>query len=125
MALREKYLNRKQNSFQTSMLNGHPGNITDACKAVIVRGVKAGLVVTSTTDLTHSTTSYHYYKPLGKAVDFGGPRDKLIVFQRSEAARGPLGYNELFGPDNFYIKNGERHSGAFPKHGDHVHVAPR
>lgn len=120
-----RYRERKANKFRASMLNGHPGNVTREVKAAIVRATKAGLIVTSTTDLTHSPTSLHYRKPKGQAVDVAGPYDKMIAFQRSELARGAEHYLELFGPDSFYVKNGVKRSGAFPAHGDHVHVAPR
>src|SRR3954469_23231572 len=68
-------LKREREGFQPWMLNGHPGNISEECKRAIVRGVRAGLVVTATTDGNHSATSLHYSRNtasgLGEAVDFG------------------------------------------------------
>jgi hypothetical protein len=62
---------RRYFRFKPWMLNGHPADVTWAVKRCIVRGVNAGLYTTSTTDGVHSKTSYHYTKPLGKAVDMG------------------------------------------------------
>lgn len=102
--------------------NGYPSNVSRAVKRTIVRANRHGLYVTSTTGGTHSPTSWHYS---GNAVDLGGTRSQMISFQKSEAKRGARKYNELFGPDSFYIKNGAVYEGAFPDHQDHVHVAPR
>lgn len=102
--------------------NGYPSNVSRAVKRCIVRGNEKHLYVTSTTGGTHSPTSWHYS---GKAVDMASSRDNMIAFQRSEAKRGAHKYNELFGPDSFYIKNGVVYDGAFPDHQDHVHIAPR
>ena len=113
---------------------GHPKNITHRLFWDIVRAHRHGLIVTATTDGTHSSGSYHYPRNnadgLGHAVDFGNKvpgtaaaRRRMIRFQRAEGAKGSSKYRELFGPDNWYVKDGVRHSGAFPGHQDHVHVA--
>lgn len=127
---------RQYRRFRPSMLNGNPGNISRACKRFVVRGVNAGLVVTSTTGGKHAPTSYHYS---GRAVDLGLPprligtdvgRRRLVRFQRREAKR--LGrYRELFGPDNganvknqvrFWLREG---APLETLHDNHVHGAPR
>ena len=113
--------------FTPGMLNGHPGNVTPACKKFIVRAVRAGLVVTSTSDLKHAPTSYHYTKPLGRAVDVAGAQKRMERFYRRELRReGRAGnqYAELFGPGRRYVKRGQFQSGQFPGHRDHVHAAP-
>jgi hypothetical protein len=119
--------------FKPWMLNGHPGNITIPVKRVIVRGINHGLVVTSTTDGGHATTSFHFVKPKGKAVDMAGPGvEAEIEFQRDLIKHnGAARFNEIFGPDNFAnVKNGQRitlveGSGLEQMHDTHIHVAPR
>ena len=112
--------------FREEMLNGHPGNITDALKPEIFRAVGYGLYVTSTTDYTHATTSLHYPRNnpdgLGHAFDAGGPYDAMVKAQNAYK-NNPGKYREVFGPDDWYIKNGVVYPGAFPDHGDHIHVA--
>lgn len=104
--------------------NGHPSNVTRPVQQAIVRGNKAGLLVTSTTDGTHSPGSLHY---TGRAADFGGyvQQDK-INFQNSEWARG--GQTELIGPTNGQtILGGSRTTlsegtALEQAHDNHVHV---
>jgi hypothetical protein len=136
-------LKLERTAFQPWMLNGHPGNISDECKRAIVRGVRAGLVVTATTDGDHSGTSLHYPRNttsgLGEAVDFGvKPQDvgdpKAVArrerFQRAEFARGPSNYRELFGPSNLHnAKNGvhinlAEGTALETAHDNHVHESP-
>jgi hypothetical protein len=120
------------------MLNGHGGDVTPAVKKTIVRAVRAGLVVTSTTGGHHAPGSYHYSRP-GRAVDVGLPaslvgtaegRRRMVTFQRKEARHAER-YDELFGPDNDgCVKNGVRISlgEGTPLenlHDSHVHLAPR
>jgi hypothetical protein len=136
-------LERERKAFQPWMLNGHPGNITEECKRAIVRGVRAGLVVTATTDGDHAETSLHYPRNtasgLGEAVDFGvKPGEvgdpKAVArrerFQRKEFARGVANYRELFGPSNvhcaknglvFHLTEGDALETA---HDNHVHESP-
>jgi hypothetical protein len=149
IAARDKFrllraqLQRERKAFQPWMLNGHPGNITEECKRAIVRGVRAGLVVTATTDGNHSATSLHYPRNtrsgLGEAVDFGlKPADlgnptavaRREAFQRAEFARGPANYRELFGPSNVHnAKNGVHinlieGTDLEQAHDNHVHESP-
>ncbi len=149
LAARDKFrrlraqLQRERKAFQPWMLNGHPGNISEECKRAIVRGVRAGLVVTATTDGNHSATSLHYPRNtasgLGEAVDFGLPPNELGSpqavakrerFQRSEFARGAGHYRELFGPSNTHnAKNGAPFTLAEgtdleQAHDNHVHESP-
>jgi hypothetical protein len=149
LAARDKFrmlraqLQRERKAFQPWMLNGHPGNISDECKRAIVRGVRAGLVVTATTDGDHSATSLHYPRNtasgLGEAVDFGvKPSDlgspaaiaRRERFQREEFARGVGNYRELFGPSNSHnAKNGAplalvEGTDLEQAHDNHVHESP-
>jgi hypothetical protein len=126
-----RLLRRKQAAFQPWMLNGRSGDITPAAKRFVQRAVNAGLYITSTTGGRHSPTSYHYTRPLGRAVDVAGPWEKMIAFQRAESANRAEEYLELFGPDNaVQVKNGQRF--AFSEgealenmHDNHVHGALR
>jgi hypothetical protein len=105
--------------------NGHP-----PVKGVKLRAAARvalsvpGVYVTSTTDGQHSPTSYHYS---GKAIDFGS--DDWSNGKESQAqARladqfGDAYFLELFGPADWYVKNGTRYAGTFPGHHDHIHVA--
>lgn len=83
-----------------------------------------GLYVTATTNGTHSSTSWHYKS---RAVDFGsnGPGESPEIEAQNALANafGDGHFAELFGPDDWYVKNGVRYSGTFPGHGDHLHVA--
>ena len=146
---RDKYrqlraqLIRERKAFQPWMLNGHPGDISEPCKRAIVRGVRAGLVVTATTDGGHANTSLHFPRNnpshIGEAVDFGvkpsevgspGAMAHKEKFQRKEFARGAGKYRELYGPSNFHnAKNGVRTdliegSELEQAHDTHVHVSP-
>jgi len=121
---------RQVGEFKPFMLDGHPGNVTNAVKRVIGHAYdNFDLRVSSTTDFTHSTTSWHFPgSPQndgehGNAVDLFGRMEDMVGFQRRQKSR-PSYFNELFGPDGFYIKNGAVVPGAFPDHGDHDHVAP-
>ena len=114
------------------MLNGHPGNIEDEVKVEIVRAVKAGLVVTSTTDGTsHVPDSYHYSRNnpkrngKGRAVDLAGSWRKMCDYTAANFKR-KASYFQLFGPPNTeYVINGQKYRGAIPGHYDHNHAAPK
>lgn len=99
--------------------NGHPSNVSRKVKQVARAAMAHGLVVTSTTGGVHSPTSWHYQ---GRAIDVAGSYTAMKRFQRYCAKRWPDA-KEIFGPDSYYIKNGQRYGGAFPDHQDHVHVA--
>lgn len=115
------------------MLNGQPGRVSQMVKREIMRGVAAGLIVTSTTGGRHSATSYHH---TGGAVDLGhrkpgtkAARAALVRHQRACAAH-PERYAELFGPDDAACVKHRRpmrlpHGTALERgHENHVHVAP-
>jgi hypothetical protein len=121
---------RQVGEFKPFMLDGHPGNVTNAVKRVIGHAYdNFGLRVSATTDYTHSPTSWHYPSSPqndgkhGAAVDLYGTTANMVKFQRRQRTR-PSYWNELFGPDDFYVKNGAVVDGAFPDHGDHDHAAP-
>lgn len=119
-------------TFRTDMLDGHPADVADQVKRVIAAAYKfaelRGTVctVTATTNGTHSPTSHHYHRPLGWAVDLIFPTVQLMIdfmnwlLEHAEAGD----FLELFGPDDWYVKNGDKIAGAFPDHGDHNHIAP-
>lgn len=126
----------RRGTWDARMLNGHPGNVTAAVKRYIMRGVAAGLIVTSTTDGGHAATSYHYTEPLGRAADLGHRKPgtpsalkALVRFQRREA-RHPGRYLELYGPDNSACVRGRcratlaEGSPLEVHHDNHVHGAP-
>lgn len=81
-----------------------------------------GLVVTSTTGGTHSPTSWHYQ---GRAVDVASGSSYNMKRAQKALVRefGTDTFLELFGPASWYVKNGDKYQGAFPDHGDHVHIA--
>src|SRR5438046_5197563 len=100
---------RRYYRFKPWMLNGHPADVTWAVKRCIVRGINYGLYTTSTTDGVHSKTSYHYTKPLGKAVDMGfNPGvDREEAVQQLMVKRFRSAFYEEFGPaNNLWIRNG-------------------
>lgn len=115
--------------------DGHPRDVSHKLYPIIVLAHRHGLIVTATTDGTHTTSSYHYpynnADGLGHAIDFGNKvpgtlsaYKRLVKFQLALANKG-YGAKalELFGPAPFYYKNGVRYAGPFPDHEDHVHVA--
>lgn len=125
---------RRVGTFTTAMLDGHPANIGDPVKRLIALAYKfadqRGYVctVTATTDGTHAPGSWHNPTPLGKAVDLiFATVAQMEEFQQWAVERSPDGdddWHELFGPANFYVKEGSRIVGHFPDHGDHLHGAP-
>jgi hypothetical protein len=117
----EQIRSRLKPQFHPSYLNGHPGNISDNTEEVIAYAVgRFHMVVTATTDGTHAPGSWHYE---GRAVDlWHSSVSTMIAFQNFAAGKWPNAL-EIFGPDDFYIKDGRRYAGAFPDHGDHDHVA--
>lgn len=86
--------------------------------------IKQGCYITSTTGGTHAPGSYHYF---GRAIDFGSSSVSNSPEKRAQAAIsrkiGNRKIAELFGPKNYWVKNGVRHSGTFPGHHDHLHCA--
>jgi hypothetical protein len=126
---------REFGEFKPFMLDGLPGNITNATKRVIGHAYdRFNLRVSATTNGTHAPDSYHYPgSPQndgkhGSAVDLYGPLEGMRRFQRHQAKR-PSYFNELFGPvDGACAKDGQRItiSGALAEqHDNHVHAAPR
>lgn len=93
-------------------------------KAVRVALTVSGLYVTSTNGGTHSTTSWHYQN---RAVDFGSNDPSEAPEKKAQELLlkrfGAHYFAELFGPCDWYVKNGVKSSGTFPAHGDHLHVA--
>lgn len=85
-----------------------------------------GLYVTATVGRpgVHSATSYHYSSPR-YAVDIASGSVTSMVQAQEELLRrfGASHFKELFGPAPWYVKNGQKISGAFPAHGDHIHFA--
>lgn len=125
---------KRVGTFRSDMLDGHPGNIADQDKrfvALAYRWAKengALCTVTATTDGTHAPGSWHYHHPLGWAVDLVfATVGQMEAFQRWVVERtehDEKDWLELFGPADFYVKDGLRYTGHFPGHGDHVHGAP-
>jgi hypothetical protein len=114
-------------TFATTMLSGHPV-VAAQLTTVIAHGVvKFDLFVTSTGDGEHDVDSFHFTQP-PRAVDLAAAMtpegiERMKTFQRFAAKKWSTSLFELFGPDDFHFKNGQRISGAFPDHGDHVHIA--
>lgn len=85
-----------------------------------------GLYVTATVGRpgVHSATSYHYQSPR-YAVDIASSSVTLMVRAQEELLRryGAGHFKELFGPAQWYVKNGQKIPGAFPAHHDHIHFA--
>lgn len=84
-----------------------------------------GLFITATTNGTHSPTSWHYKE---RAADFGsngihGEQPEIEAQNALLNAFGAGYFAELFGPDDFYVKDGVVYPGVFPGHSDHLHVA--
>lgn len=126
---------RELGEFKPFMLDGLPGNITNATKRVIGHAYDHyGLRVSATTNGTHAPDSYHYPgSPQndgkhGSAVDLYGTWPAMVRFQAHQAERPEL-FNELFGPeDGECVKDGVRItiSGALAEeHDNHDHCAPR
>lgn len=118
---------RRDPRFDPSMLGGLPGNVTDKVKEIIAWGdVRFGMVVTATSNGGHAPGSYHYREPCEAVDQWHSSVSTMVAFQRFIYEKwGPQAFNELFGPDGFYVKNGVRVAGYFPGHGDHTHAAPR
>ena len=93
-------------------------------KAVRVALTVPGLYVTSTNGGSHSTYSWHYQD---RAVDFGSnsSTEKPEIAAQELLLRkfGATYFRELFGPANWYVKDGVIKAGTFPNHDDHLHVA--
>jgi hypothetical protein len=126
---------RKHGEFKPYMLQGLPGNITNATKRVIGHAYdNFNLRVSATTNGTHAPGSWHYPDSPqndgkhGAAVDLYGSMEDMERYQRHQASR-PSYFNELFGPiDGACVKDGERItiSGSLAEqHDNHDHVAPR
>lgn len=104
--------------------NGHPG--LPRLRREVKVCLNHNCYVTSTSegypgDGVHTPSSYHYQ---ARAVDIGGSYTDLVASQNALVNKfGVAHFTELFGPDNFYVKNGVRIAGFMSGHGDHVHIA--
>ena len=107
--------------------NGHPAlnyvPIVDAARFAL--NSSPGLFITATTDGTHSAGSWHYQS---RAFDGGsdgshGEEPEMVAQLKLLDKFGASHFSELFGPLPWYVKNGVVYPGAFPGHGDHLHVA--
>jgi hypothetical protein len=126
---------RRVGTFNTAMLDGHPGNISDEVKRVIALANKFAhqkgyaCTVTATTDGRHAPGSWHNPTPLGKAVDLifatVGQMEEFQRFCLEHTDDGADDFHELFGPAGFYVKEGQVVNAHFPDHGDHDHIAPK
>jgi len=85
-----------------------------------------GLFLTATTNGVHSPGSYHYS---GRAFDGGSDGSQGETPEKTAQKLlldtfGAGAFMELFGPCDWYVKNGVLYDGVFPGHGDHLHAAP-
>lgn len=131
---------KRVGTFNRTMLNGHPGNVTSQCKRMIAAAHKWAdqrgtyVLVTATTDGTHATNSNHYPSSPqndgehGNGVDIiaatVGLMEELQRWLEGRTPRGANDFRESFGPAAHYIKNGQAIEGHFPNHGDHYHGSP-
>ena len=119
--LRRRRLKRKARRRKVDF-NGHPPIPGRKLRLAIKVAHIFGLVVTSTTGGRHSPNSYHYHH---RAVDLasGSVRRMRVAQLAIRMVVGRRNLRELFGPAGWYVKNGVKYRGYFPKHGDHIHVA--
>lgn len=105
--------------FKPWMANGHPYKcLSDKLKYGIAVGVvHFKVVVTATTDGTHTVGSWHYKC---RAVDFGGPLSNLPAWERYLLNHHTKAL-EIFGPLLRWIKNGVEYKGPAPDNPNHVH----
>lgn len=114
--------------YATWMLNGHSSNIDDDLKPVVAFVVVVrDQVVTDTYDYGgHVSSSLHYPRndptppQQGHAIDSAGA-DMCGSMTATRDHFSGSHFLELFGPCNWYIKNGAQFGGMFPGHGDHQH----
>jgi TP901 family phage tail tape measure protein len=102
---------------------GGLGDAPAALQAAIALAQQMGLTITSTTGGQHAPGSYHY---LGRAFDASNGENTPQERAYAIAAAGKWGRHilELFyDPLGWYIKNGQKISGAIGDHSDHVHTA--
>jgi hypothetical protein len=101
-------------------LSGLAESLKDASRLA----VDMGLTVTSTTGGVHTTNSFHYR---GLAIDVAGSHSEMqAFFHASLDTYGQGNVIELFyDPVGYYVKYGQRVSGAIGGHGDHVHLGLR
>lgn len=123
--LRRRWRKRRNRRWRRAPIrwNGNPQNVTRRVKLVIRfsqnrKGFNA--TVTSTTGGQHSATSWHYD---GRAVD--EVEEEMVRLQNALLDQfGPEFFLELFGPAEWYVKNGTVYYGvSFPHHEDHEHAA--
>lgn len=80
--------------------------------------------ITATTNGVHSSGSYHYSQ---RAIDWGSNRSDNRPEKKAQRLLldkyGAKAFRELLGPLGWYVKDGVKHEGHFPQHGDHLHAA--
>ena len=98
-------------------------NLSERVRTMIAIGhIKFHMVTTATSNGGHSVGSYHFRDPCMAVDQWHSSVSTMIAYQRYLYNRfGASWFNELFGPDGFYVKNGVRFSGHFPDHDDHTH----
>lgn len=107
--------------------NGHPPlTHPPLVKAARVALSVHGLYITATTDGTHSATSWHYTaRAFDGGSNSGSEGPEKAAQQKLLDTFGAAYFAELFGPLPWFVKDGVIHSGTFPGHADHLHVAVR
>jgi hypothetical protein len=115
--------------FETWMLNGHSGNISDGVKrAIAYQVVVRHQAVTDTYDYSgHASGSLHYpwNNPDGKghAVDTAGS-DMCGNCSAEKEHFGQGWFHELLCPCSWHIFSATVYGGMYVGHGNHTHTAP-
>lgn len=106
--------------------NGHPVlDYEPLLRCIRLVQHKTAVFITATLDGIHSVGSWHYKK---RAFDGGsdgrqGEAPEIAAQNLLLDTFGKGYFAELFGPDDWYVKNGQIYLGVFPGHGDHLHCA--
>lgn len=122
-AAAEAFFNAQRKKFASASGAALPPGAPANLQAAMQLATSMGLAITSTTGGTHAPGSYHYS---GHAFDasngVGTPEERSYAI----AAAQRWGSNILelfFDPLGWYIKDGQKVSGAIGDHSDHVHTA--